>query len=384
MPRSAREAVTHNRLLSLVPQAPCWSVDWNAVWALWPDLPALDECPQDPIHHAEGDVGTHTRMVVEELVRDPDWRGMTPEDRALLFWTAILHDVGKPAVTRPETDGRISSHGHSRIGAGIARRLLYHAGSPFRWREAVCGLIGSHQLPFYLIERTDPERTAIETSWRCRADHLCLHARADLRGRICRDGQAVLDNIGLARIVFEEAGCASAPFVFANDESRVAFFEHADRDARYEAFENHRCTVTLMSGLPGAGKDSWISRNRPEHPVVSLDRIRQQSGVSATANQGAVVQAAHELARTHLRAHRDFVWNATNVSRQLRSKVVRLLRDYGARVEVVYIEPRYETLVAQNSGRKSSVPDPVVQRLIGRLEPPTLLEAHSVCYLVPD
>ena len=56
--------------------------------------------------------------------------------------------------------------------------------------------------------------------------------------------------------------------------------------------------------------------------------IRDELGVSATDNQGQVIQAAHERAREYLRKGTDFVWNATNVTRLNRSKVLRLLRDY--------------------------------------------------------
>ncbi len=31
-------------------------------------------------------------------------------------------------------------------------------------------------------------------------------------------------------------------------------------------FEGHRCTVTLMAGLPGTGKDAWLAANRPDLP----------------------------------------------------------------------------------------------------------------------
>lgn len=340
MRKPNRPSVTHDDLLSLVPSGPTWQVDWDAIWSLWPELAALDTCPQDPIHHAEGDVGTHTRMVVEALVVDPDWQILPSNDQSYLFWAAMLHDVGKPAVTKREDGGRITSRGHSRVGASISRQILWHAGSPFAWREALCGIIAHHQLPFWLIERPDPMRLAIETSWRCRPDHLCLHAKADALGRICDDQQAVLESVALARLTFQEAGCLNNPFAFANDESRVAFFELEDRDPHYAAHEDFKCTVTVMSGLPGAGKDTWIANHRPISPVVSLDLIRDEMGVSGTDNQGQVIQAAYERAREHLRAGTDFVWNATNVTRQNRSKVLRLLRDYRAHIEIVYIEVR--------------------------------------------
>jgi putative nucleotidyltransferase with HDIG domain len=378
MRRPTKPTVTHDDLLSLVPTGPFWRVDWAAIWPLWPELATLDTCQQDPIHHAEGDAGIHTRMVVEALVADLEWQNLPTADQTCLFWAAVLHDVGKPAVTKHEENGRISSRGHSRVGASIARQLLWHAGSPFAWREALCGIIVHHQLPFWLIERPDPVRMAIETSWRCRPDHLCLHAKADALGRICQGQQAILECVSLAALTFQDAGCLHRPFAFANDESRVGYFDFEDRDPHYAAHEDFKCTVTVMSGLPGAGKDTWVANHRPHHPVVSLDLIRDELGVSATENQGQVIQAADARAREHLRAGTDFVWNATNVTRQNRSKVLRLLRDYGARIEIVYVEVSPNQLRRQNRDRPDAVPDAVIDHLARKLEPPKMWEAHLV------
>lgn len=383
MPR--RDPIRFAQLAALTP-APGATVDWAAIWPLWPALGALDACPQDPEHHAEGDVGTHTRMVVEALIAEPDWRALPPERRSLLFWAAVLHDIGKPATTRAE-DGRLTARGHSRRGAAMARRLLWEAEAPFVWRETLCGLILAHQLPFWLIERPAPERLAIETSWRCRGDDLCLHAQADALGRISASRDALLDNIALARTVFEETGCLDRPYPFANDESRVAFFEREDRDPAYAAHETFRCRAIVMSGLPGAGKDRWIASQAPDLPVVSLDALRAELGASATGSQGRVAQAAQERAREHLRAGRDFVWNATNVTRQTRGKVLRLLRDYGAEIHVVYVEAPPDRLLGQNAARaaqvpEKQVPEKVVLDLAEKLEPPTLHEAHRVTWVV--
>ncbi|MEM6974492.1 MAG: AAA family ATPase [Pseudomonadota bacterium] len=379
--RWAPGAVPFASLARLVPSPPDWRVDWSAIWPLWPVLGALDTCPQDPSHHGEGDVGTHTRMVVEALVGDRDWRALPVEDRGVLFWAAVLHDIGKPATTRHE-DGRITSRGHSRRGAAMARRLLWEAAAPFHWREALAGLIALHQLPFWLIEREDGERRAIEASWIARPDHLCLHARADALGRIAADRDGLIENVALARLSFEEAGCLTAPFASANDESRVAFFEREDRDPRHAAHEAHPCTVTVMAGLPGSGKDHWIARHCPDLPMVSLDALRTELGAPATGDQGAVVQAARERARAHLRAGRDFVWNATNVSRQMRGRVLGLLRAYGARVRIVYLEVAPECLLAQNAAREAPVPDKAILGLVDKLEPPTPMEAHEILRVI--
>jgi putative nucleotidyltransferase with HDIG domain len=376
------DPVAFSDILRLVPTAPEWAISWDVIWRLWPELPVLDSCPQDPVHHAEGDVGVHTRMVVEALVGTPEWKELDEAARGCLFWAAVLHDVGKPATTKTEDDGRITSRGHSRVGAAIARLLLWQAGAPFDWREQLCGIITAHQLPFWLIDRLDPERLAIETSWKCLPEFLCLHAKADALGRECEDKNAVLDNVVLARQLFEDAGCLTGRYPFANDESRLAFFERPDRDPHYAAFEAFRCKVTLMSGLPGAGKDTWITRNRPDTPVVSLDAVRAELGEPATGNQGRVIQAAYERAREYLRREQDFIWNGTNVTAQLRAKPLRLFRDYNAQIEITYIEPAFSRLRSQNRDRKAVVPEEVISKLIQKLEPPGDWEAHQIMRVV--
>lgn len=372
----------HDQLLSLVPIGPLWRIDCAAIWPLWPALGLLDACPQDSIHHREGDVGTHTRMVVAALVGDPEWQRLPEDERNFLFWAAVLHDVGKPATTRQEEDGRITSRGHSRLGASIARECLWQAGSPFAWREALCGIIVHHQLPFWLIERPDPARLAIETSWRCKPDVLCLHARADALGRICANQQGILDNVRLAAVTFQEAACLQAPFAFANAESRVAYFDLPDRDPHYAAHADFKCRVTVMCGLPGAGKDNWIAQHRPDHPMISLDTIRDALNISATDNQGRVIQAAYAQAREYLRAGTDFVWNGTNVTRLTRAKVLRLLRHYRAEIEVVYVEVSPDQLRRQNKARDDAVPETVIAHLAQKLEPPQEWEAHHIILAV--
>ena len=110
--------------------------------------------------HAEGDVQIHTRMVCEALVEDPRWRRLGPQERASVFWAALLHDIAKPACTRVDAGGRVTTPGHSRRGQIAARRILWHMEVPFSQRERICHLITHHQIPFYLLERDKPERRA--------------------------------------------------------------------------------------------------------------------------------------------------------------------------------------------------------------------------------
>jgi predicted kinase len=390
--------LSHDDLLSVVPSGPDWTIDWEKIISFIPGIfSAMRECPQDPVYHGEGNVLIHTRMVVEQLVSDTSWQsyatmddapdgaeitdpwGLTYKERhAALFWATVLHDIGKVECTVRDEDGRYTSKGHSRIGASMARRFLWHAGSPLAWREAICGIIAAHQVPFWLLERDNAARMAVQLSYDCNTQDLCLHALQDAKGRICNDQEDLVNRVSLAEMFFEEHQSLGSPRFFANDASRVEYFTREDRYVDHVAHEDFPCEVLMMSGLPGAGKDTWLARNQPNLPVVCLDDIRAELNVKPNGNQGAVIQAAKERARQYLRKGESFAWNATCLTRNTRTPLLSLFRDYGARTRIIYIETDPATHRAQNKGRPDAVPDATIDRMIRKLEIPSKSEAHSV------
>ena len=364
------------------PQPPDWTIDWAALDRL-PWVRDMKGCPQNPDRHAEGDVWIHVHMVVEAMIASPVWRELAEPDRRILFAAALLHDVAKPACTRTEHDGRISSRGHSWKGAVQARRILWPLGLPFAEREAVCAIVRHHLVPFFLADSEHPRRLAIEVSQSARCDHLAIMAEADVRGRICPDPQRLLDQIALFREYAVENDCLTGPFRFASDHARFLYFRDAARTPDAPAHEEFRARVVLLSGLPAAGKDYWLERNLLGWPTVCLDEIRQELGVPPSDPQGEVINRAKELARDYLRNGRDFVWNATNLSRSVRGECVRLFHGYDAHVRIVYVETTAERLFAQNRQRRRKVPEKVIERLLVRWEVPDRTEAHQVEYVVP-
>ena len=46
-----------------------------------------------------------------------------------------------------------------------------------------------------------------------------------------------------------------------------------------------------MSGLPGAGKDTWVRTNLPDWPAVSLDAVRVRPGDDYVAPLSALFRA---------------------------------------------------------------------------------------------
>lgn len=352
-------------------------IDWATVEKT-PWWKAMEICQQEPRFHGEGDVATHTRMVCSELEKGEGFADLPDPEKRVLRLAALLHDIGKPATTRVEDNGAITSRGHARVGAVMARRILWEKEVSLAEREAVCALVHWHMRPGYFLHNDDQERTAITIAQAARCDHLTRLAEADTRGRIASDTADALVRVGLFGEACKELDVWEAPFAFASDHSRFQYFRTPGRDPRYAAFDDTKGTLTLMCGLPGAGKDTWVRENASDLPVVSLDGLRTELGIHPSDPQEPVIMAALERSRGHLRTGQDFVWNATNLRQEMRQRPIGLAADYGFRVRIVYREAPHSRLFAQNRNRATAVPEAVMHKYIDRWEMPSLVECHEM------
>lgn len=82
--------------------------------ALAPEIEQMRQTPQNPEWHAEGDVWTHTKLIIQHLLESDEWQLSEPDNRTILFLAALLHDIGKTVCTRTE-EGRITSPNHGKM-----------------------------------------------------------------------------------------------------------------------------------------------------------------------------------------------------------------------------------------------------------------------------
>jgi putative nucleotidyltransferase with HDIG domain len=363
-------------------------VDLSALWQRFAWLRPLAETPQNPTYHAEGDVWTHLGMVLKVLSTLPAFRALDGADRHLVFAAALLHDIAKPECTKVEDDGRITSHGHSVKGVYKARRILAEDpafgrhGTPFHTREAILSLVRWHGLPVQFPDKPDPVRAVLRPSFTTRYDLLTILADADHRGRICREPTDSADTIALFPDYCREQRVWDGPYPFANAHSRFQYFRTENAHPTLHLFDDTTCEVTMMAGLPGGGKSTWITANARGRGVVSLDDIRDELGVTPTDDQAPVITLAYERAREFLRRREDFIWNATSITRILRDKLIAIAEGYAARIQIVYVEPSIPEIRRRNSGRAKVVPESAWNRMFDRLDVPTLTEAHTVEYVL--
>lgn len=369
---------TTEQLLAL--EAP---YDWDLLVDHFDWLQALYDCPQDPVFHAEGNVGIHTKMVVEALFTLEGWQTADEQTKTILFTACLLHDIAKPECTVIEPIAgsnkvRISSPRHAKKGEKRAREVLANLSWPNHIKEQICMLVRLHGLPLWFLDRTSPEKSVIQASLTVNTEWLAWVAEADVKGRICATQDELQERVDFFREFCLEQECYGAARHFATPHTRFLFFQKPEIYPDAPIYDNTQMEVCLMCGLPGTGKDTWIKEYLPELPVVSLDQIREELEVSFKDNQGTVIQAAQEQAKAYLRKQQDFVWNATNITRQNRKKLIDLFTQYGAKTTIVYLPKQLSVVLQQNREREVVIKESVIQNFLRRLEPPTIAEAHHL------
>ena len=98
-----------------------------------PEVAAMAGVEQPPEFHPEGDVLTHVALVLEHV----------PAGDAVLAWSAVLHDVGKPPTFRRAAD-RIRFDGHDTLSARMAEDVLRRFRAPTAWIAEVVEICRDH------------------------------------------------------------------------------------------------------------------------------------------------------------------------------------------------------------------------------------------------
>ena len=146
----------------------------------FPELEALTGIPQNPVHHPEGDVWTHTMQVLDEAAalreeaREPLW----------FMLAALCHDFGKAAATE-EINGALHAYGHERLGLPLAERFLGRITSEVKLTKYVLNMTELHMQPNKKAREASHEKsfmTMFDQSI-CPED-LLLVAKADHMGRM--------------------------------------------------------------------------------------------------------------------------------------------------------------------------------------------------------
>jgi putative nucleotidyltransferase with HDIG domain len=231
-----------------------------------PEVAALKGVTQSLPHH--WDVYEHTRRVIDALeLLGTRWLGFDQSDESaimlpvipnfvwdsiflnlpeysdalrahfgagsrwlLLKWTALLHDIGKPATKTVEDDGRTRFFGHEDLGAKMSEERLRALRLSNDEIERVTGIIGGHMRPHWLAEAPltrraiyrffrDTQDYGVDILLLSMADHLATHGPdTELHRWVERLG--LIDRMLDAYFGQHEEVVAPPPLVNGNDIMR--------------------------------------------------------------------------------------------------------------------------------------------------------------------
>ncbi len=202
-----------------------------------PDFDKLALVDQNQRYHGEGDVLTHTKMVLDELCSLSAWSALDEEKQFMLYLAAALHDIGKSQTTRVE-NGIIRSPNHARVGAMMARHYLWKGipePVPFHVREQIVHLILHHTFPYKFLGNKNNDELLIKMSQTVDLSLLKLLSVADILGRISDDKEHLLEVLELFEVAARDCECFDHPYQFPSAYSRFVFFHKEIRSVNKES-----------------------------------------------------------------------------------------------------------------------------------------------------
>ena len=211
-----------------------------------PEVAAMQGVAQPPQFHPEGDVWTHTLIMLEGL------RAPSPA----LALGVLLHDVGKPGTFR--VADRIRFDGHVELGERIAREILNRLRFSNAEIEQVIALIANHMRFSHVHQMRE---STLKRMLRLNRfdEHLELH-RLD-----CASSHGHLENYEFAKTKFEQAAPEELrpPRLVTGDDLIAAGYrpgpefsrmleaaEDAQLEARIHSKENGLELVRAVFGPP--------------------------------------------------------------------------------------------------------------------------------------
>jgi tRNA nucleotidyltransferase/poly(A) polymerase len=200
-----------------------------------PEVAAMQGVAQPPEFHPEGDVWTHTLIMLEGL------RSPTPA----LALGVLLHDVGKPGTFR--VANRIRFDGHVELGERIAREILNRLRFSNAEIDQVIALIANHMRFSHVHQMRESTLKRMLRLNRFE-EHLELH-RLD-----CESSHGHLANYEFAKTQFEQSApeeLRPARLVTGDDLIAAGYAPGPDFSRMLEVAEDAQLEARIQSKEQG-------------------------------------------------------------------------------------------------------------------------------------
>jgi predicted kinase len=363
-------------------------------------LERMEATPQNPRYHREGSVLAHTRYVVQQYLLHEATFGLNEDEKQILYWTAVLHDVGK-TVTTVFQDGRHRSPGHERAGLPFTQEILLQrpeigAGN----RRRILDLVRWHGQPLRIAQAQQPIEVVKRLGTRTDLRLLSIFAWCDFLGRDCDDKPEVLRlsgnfrEIEAPRAEFEmgrlsELEAAAAQWNMRhknavwnaykiNDMRLLEKLLHAPLKSELET-RGHR--VTIVFGPPLSGKSAWLDQHYPDHFRVSLHEHGMDNDLRGNEYWIArkLIEFKH-LLRVYVNRHKHVILESRDLDENIRLRLSEMIRDMPVELDYVVMEAGLEELRTRNFAAGLRLDDEALQMEYHAMDLIHPWEAHNIQY----
>lgn len=181
---------------------------------VFPDFNQLKTTAQDAIYHPEGDVEEHTMQVLSRAVEIAEREKLDDNQKEILIFSALLHDIAKPETTERVFDvklgrDKITSRGHEAKGVLPAIKFLEKIGVSKNNQDIIGQIIKEH-LAHASISSIDNEKgkksafaKLVDRLRPASVEQLVLLMEADMLGRDNKDISTPLTIAEFSRLLEE-------------------------------------------------------------------------------------------------------------------------------------------------------------------------------------
>ncbi len=361
----------------------------------FPIFKLLSECLQDKKWHAEGNVLTHTNMVLDvarELCKDIPRQ----PDKVNVYIGALMHDFGKPLTTFEKYPGKLVAYGHESVGMTAARRFMRdNFDFNFLRREFILSLVEFHGHPKRMMKDGSKDHKFLKLSLDVNTHQVHAVEIADFTGRIGESADVALQMLEKFKMKCKDLGVWNRPYIVPDSKDysnalysllrwEVLFHNlKLDTDVGKRRFDNLQglseqdpFELMILVGTPGAGKTTHVKTVYPHVNRISMDdeRLKICGDMNDMSRNQEVFDNCFTQLRSNMQNRINTIWDATSVGRKLRKRLIDLARQQGARISIVYFDLPLDEVMKRNRKRNRNVPDEVIKKFYNNLEVPKIYE----------
>lgn len=148
----------------------------------FPELQAIQNVEQDPIHHPEGKVLFHTGCVLDAFAKN---RSGNDEEDLVMGYACLCHDLGKATHTQwnEKGNGKWTAYGHEEAGEAPTRSFLGKLTNQNELVESVVPLVKHHLKPRLFFKGKSSKSAIRRLALEVNIEQLCQINKFDRLGR---------------------------------------------------------------------------------------------------------------------------------------------------------------------------------------------------------